>query len=424
MNHSTKERMFTSPLKRAIRLALLSLLACFFFYPALAQGQVRRLIFTVKTGDDDLRGGNDNLNVVVNFRDGNVQLKPNVNHGQRWADNTTESFDIDLQRPVALSELASVDFQKPTGKGLNTVGDPSGTDEWHMDSVSIKAVGDGIDKIISTHGFMRFNSLHQELLMPITMAVAGKANKLELAFKTGGDNLESRDDLDVTIQFRGGSTQIARGINGGQTWENGSTRLRTITLDQAVDPSDISKIVLKAGYSISLDSDNWDMESVSIRAMGEGVDKLIATHGFFRFTGNENSLAIPISTAVAGKANKLQLMFQTGGDDLRGDNDNLNVIIHFRGGQTQLAKDINGGKAWANGSMHVETITLNQAVDPSEIAEVDLQTTFTGGTGGDNWDMDSVIVKAIGEGVNEVILKGGPKRFTGDSKVLRLRRSQ
>ena len=51
------------------------------------------------------------------------------------------------------------------------------------------------------------------------------------------------------------------------------------------------------------------------------------------------------------------------------------------------------------------------------------QTTFTGGASGDNWDMDSVTVKAIGEGVNEIILKHGAKRFTGDDKLLRLKRA-
>lgn len=48
----------------------------------------------------------------------------------------------------------------------------------------------------------------------------------------------------------------------------------------------------------------------------------------------------------------------------------------------------------------------------------------TGGTGGDNWDMDSVTVKAIGEGVNAIIFKHGSKRFTGDAKILKLKRGE
>jgi len=61
-----------------------------------------------------------------------------------------------------------------------------------------------------------------------------------------------------------------------------------------------------------------------------------------------------------------------------------------------VARNIDSGKAWTNGSTHIETITLNHAVDPSNIVEVDLETTFGGGTGGDSWDMDSIVVKAVG----------------------------
>ena len=74
--------------------------------------------------------------------------------------------------------------------------------------------------------------------------------------------------------------------------------------------------------------------------------------------------------------------------------------------------------------MHVETITLNRAVDPSEIVEIDLETTSRGGLSGDNWDMNSLIVKAIGDGVNEVVFASLFKRFTGDEHFVRLKKGQ
>ncbi len=377
-----------------------------------------KLIFTVKTADDDLRGGDDNLNVVVNFRDGNVQAKPNVNRGETWPNNATREFDIELQRPVSISEIASISFKKPTGGGY-------ATDEWHMASVTVRATDNGLEKIIATHGFMVFSEFSEELVIPITLAVPGKAKKLELTVKTRDDDLKGNPfNLDVTVHFRNGASQLATDVNGGKAWHSGSTHVVTITLDRAVDPPDIIKIDLKKfGGMLAMAPDNWDMESISIKALGEGVDQTLAHHGFFRFTQSETSLSIPVVQTVAGKASKLELTIQTGGDDLRGDNDNLNIIIHFRGGQSQLARNINGGKAWHNESMHVETITLERAVDANDIVEVDLQTTFTGGASGDNWDMDSVTVKAIGEGVNEIILKHGAKRFTGDDKLLRLKRA-
>ena len=163
------------------------------------------------------------------------------------------------------------------------------------------------------------------------------------------------------------------------------------------------------------------MDSISVKAIGQDVDKIIVKHGYFRFTGSQRLLSIPITRAEPGKANKLELTIKTGGDDLRGDKDNLNIIIYFRDRRRQVANNINGGKSWANNSTHVENITLNRAVDPSDIVEIDLQTTFSGGSGGDNWDMDSVTVKAVGEGVSDVIFRHGSKRFTHDDGFLTLR---
>jgi len=427
MDHKPPDELFISFLvRKALRLSLLSILTCCFFWPALAQGQVRRLIFTVKTSDDDLRGG-DNLNVGIHFRDGNVQWKPNVNRGQTWGENTTQQFDIGLQQPVPLSQIVSIELQKPTS-GSGT----SGADEWHMASISVRAMGDGIDKVIATHGLKQFTEGYNDLVLPVTIAASGKVSKLELTIKTGGDNLEHEDGLDITIQFRGGHKQVVQNANEGHEWENDSTHVKTITLDQVVDPADLMRIVLEAGYSYPVNtvppkSDNWDMDSISIRAIGEGVDKIIARHGFNRFTGTHQTLSIPITAAEAGKANKLEFTFQTGGDDLRGDNDNLNVIILYSDGRTQNVNNINGGRNWANNSMHIETVTLNRAVDPSEIVEIDLETTSRGGSSGDNWDMNSVVVKAIGDGVNELLFNkpGFPfKRFTGDKHFLRLKRDQ
>jgi len=426
MNYNPQEGMFTSSLARAaLRLGLLSILACGFLWPTTAQGQVKRLLFTVKTADDDLRGGNDNLNVGIHFRNRNVQWKTNVNRSQSWGENTTEMFEVALERPVALSEIVSIDLKKPAGQSGNT-----GPDEWHMASISVRATGVGIDSIIATHGYRQFSDVYNELLVPVTMAVAGKANKLELTVRTGGDNLEGgRGALTVTIHFRGGRTQVMKNVNEGREWANNSTHVKTIPLDQAVDPSDIVRIVLEAGYSFPFNafpphSDNWDMDSISIRAIGDGVDKIIARHGFNRFTGTEGTLSIPITAAEAGKANKLEFTIETGGDDLRGDNDNLNVVIHYSGFRTQIARNINGGRNWANGSMHVEMITLDHAAALADIVEVDLTTTFGGGSGGDNWDMDSIIIKAIGKDVNEVIFRRGAWRFTHDHGLLVMKRGQ
>lgn len=40
---------------------------------------------------------------------------------------------------------------------LQTVLQRFGGDKWNMDSVQVTAVGNGVNKLIATHGFYRFN---------------------------------------------------------------------------------------------------------------------------------------------------------------------------------------------------------------------------------------------------------------------------
>src|SRR6266496_5030404 len=353
ISHNRKhQECFTSSRHAAIRLSFLLLFVCSLLYPAVAHpnggqnnGSFSKLSFTVATGGDDLRGGNDNLNVGIHFRDGNVQWKQNVNNGRSWENNSENTFHVDFSTPHDLSEVASIEFRTTFTGG-------SGGDNWDMAFVSVRAIGLRTDQVIVSHGFYRFTGDEKSLVIPITMPSAGKANKLELTIKTGADDLRGDNyNLDITIHYRDSRTQLAKNINGGRNWTNGSTHTETITLNRAVEPSEIVKVDLRKGFGGIFSPDNWNMESISIRAMGGGVDKVIGSHGFFRFTESISLLSIPITLAEAGKANKLEFIFQTGGDDLRSDS-NIDLTIEFRDGHKQVVYTLYGGQEWANQSLH------------------------------------------------------------------------
>lgn len=44
---------------------------------------VRTLELEIRTGGDDLRGGNDNINVTVRLKDGSTMVFNNINKGKR-----------------------------------------------------------------------------------------------------------------------------------------------------------------------------------------------------------------------------------------------------------------------------------------------------------------------------------------------------
>ncbi len=164
------------------------------------------------------------------------------------------------------------------------------------------------------------------------------------------------------------------------------------------------------------------MKSLTVHASGGGFHREVVSVGPKRFTGEDKTLLIPINgvSTPPGHIDKLWFTFQTGDDDLRGVNDNVNILIHYRGGQTQSVENANNGHRWPDNTTHQVEVGLNGAVLPSDIVQIDLRTTFTGGMGGDNWNMDSLSVRATGNGVDKVLVTHGFKRFTGDDKFLAL----
>lgn len=95
------------------------------------------------------------------------------------------------------------------------------------------------------------------------------------------------------------------------------------------------------------------------------------------------------------------LSLRTGSDDLRGGGtDNLTVIVLFRGGQLQRFENVNGGRQWvANGLQDVALAIPDDAPSLDQVMGVTLATTFGGGEGGDNWNLDSIWVRTQEDGV-------------------------
>jgi len=124
-----------------------------------APGMVNALYFDVVTGSDDLKGDSfnvlaagpdgNNLDVIIGFSNGTTEHAPNVNGGANWANNTEHKFFVYLGEPVDVTEIRSITLQ--------TVLQRFGTDKWNMNSAQVTAVGNGVNKLIATHGFYRFD---------------------------------------------------------------------------------------------------------------------------------------------------------------------------------------------------------------------------------------------------------------------------
>ena len=253
----------------------------------------------------------------------------------------------------------------------------------------------------------------------------GLVHELVLTFTTGSDDLRSGSRIDLTINLLDGTQQKYPNINLSARWLDNYVESAAVVLTRPVPVSQIRSLVLTgaAGFvSGSMGGDNWDMEKVVVQpyAMG-GLQAPLKTAGPFRFTGDNKQLEISMNAATAaapGEVTELLLQFQTGSDDLRGGNDNLNIDLHFADGTTQSNLNVNRSARWPDNTPNTATIVLNRAVPLAALKSLTLTTTFSGGINGDNWNMNSVTVTAVGNGVKKQIGSYGFKRFTGDQKQL------
>lgn len=124
-----------------------------------------------------------------------------------------------------------------------------------------------------------------------------------------------------------------------------------------------------------------------------------------------------VSTEPAndGRIRELLLELRTGGDDLRGGNDNVHATINFKDGSSQTAPNINGMGRWINNYTETVPIALNRPVQVDDIKSVVLTTTFRGGLSGDNWNLDCLRIMAADRQI--YARSGSPLcRFTGENR--------
>ena len=116
---------------------------------------------------------------------------------------------------------------------------------------------------------------------------------------------------------------------------------------------------------------------------------------------------------------ELILSFHTGSDDLRGRNDNINLTLTPSDGtKAQVYPNINLGARWLPNYTESARVVLKKPMTPQQIRDLTFTDTFGGGTGGDNWDMQQLKIRAIGGNLDEILQTVGLKRFTGDDKQL------
>ncbi|MFA6278302.1 MAG: hypothetical protein WC622_16255 [Pedobacter sp.] len=289
-------------------------------------------------------------------------------------------------------------------------------------------------------------------------------NKLDIDIRTGGDNLEQRDhqeNPEIIIEINGQQSIVASNINSGQTWVNNSLHRISIPMPAAVTVEDLKSITIKRkikrwNNDAMISSDNWTVSNVTVVANLGNKRTTLANYTsarphtkVFRFkaipsrdeneTGDKNSVygwgtevnlalsQVPTvappparATTVVNPIIKIETL--TGGDDLRGGNDNLNVLIRLkiRPVRNISLNNINNRQSWGNFTEHTVTRPISGLPFTfDDIEDVVLRHTGGGGTGADNWYLDKLKITLTMAGETRVLVDqvSNPVHyFKGDSR--------
>lgn len=281
-------------------------------------------------------------------------------------------------------------------------------------------------------------------------------NKIEVEFKTGEDDLAVRDastqgNLQIKINYKNGAAaSVLTNANRNQNWPKNSIRRVSIPLASNVDVKNLASIeLLRSTTSNNFEdavADNWDLLSLTVTAIikqGTVTSKyqLLSQTGtpLNRFKGGKNcdcnkTYAFTTPTLTSGttpwidkfapeQKSSISAVFGNGGDDLRGGNDNVRVVILFKNATRTLTfNNLNRGAKWDNFSEKMVSGTALPSIPNVKIAdakEVQVWHTGGGGMGADNWDLDKFKLTISINGESKILVDkvGTPlHRFTGDTR--------
>ena len=127
------------------------------------------LRFTVVTGNDDLRGGQDNVRATLVFDGAPGQTWMLNQRGMRWADRTTHQTTVPLPRGVGINQIRRAILRTTFRGGLNG-------DNWNMTSITVEVTDEQkrLYVVMGRAGPKRFTARDQSLDVPLAPPFAAE----------------------------------------------------------------------------------------------------------------------------------------------------------------------------------------------------------------------------------------------------------
>lgn len=256
------------------------------------------------------------------------------------------------------------------------------------------------DEVVNYRGYFVDKNYHRESPPPILNPVYpddGLVHELVIRFDTGNDDLRGGGHADVTIIFNDGSTQVMRDVNGGRRWLENYDQTISIPLDTPTSVDNLRELRIEHRSGGPGGPDNWNVDDLLVSARGfeRHIIYDLEAAPLVRFTDDNRGFIAYLNTGFVPDAHVRQLnfTFSTGGDDLRGGNDNLDVEIMYNDGRIQRARAINGFLPWENHTTANYPVALAEPGPLSDIRGVRLIKS----PGNDNWNLDALRIEVVPE---------------------------
>ena len=506
------------------RLVLLCLFAMTAFYTLNAQFI---LALQIGTGNDDLRGGNDNVNLIVLMKSGSQVRFDNINRSVRWADNTTNNV-TQILTAGKIADVAGFRLETTFGGGI-------GGDNWNLNRFTVNGVVSNVaTKMVDVSGnpLYRFTGDNRVKDFPCLTAstststststsapaVMTKFNPAVHGFKfnnaftnifisgvdwttgglCGGMSYAALDYYKFNKQIPQQSYMPAEGMPLQSYLYNRQVTSIVVNVDRWAE------LGLNPGGARNREFFNWGLQTgsgqlgrlmsyidrgepvvIGLSSCGSGCkgDHQVLAIGYQlgRYKGDLGAYIEDLTIFVCDPNHPEAIMklkpnnagsyfsypsesdnprwrtyfvdtkytpqappviplnpkeiivnFKTGGDDLRGGNDNVNFVIVTRlmdpNRRASYLKfwfsNVNNGKRWVNNSWQQISRPLPDNYRKEDITGFRIETTFSGGMGGDNWNLDEISISTRINGSVEKLIerKGTPLfRFTGDQKSFEIK---
>ncbi len=254
----------------------------------------------VKTGNDDLRGGNRAF-MTIHFTDNTSSAE--IDLGGGFGKNSVTTRTVSCRN--AVGDVSSIKNIVIRHDGAPRAGQPFDTyDNWDLQQMRIWLVRPNGDKIVideTLNPVIRFTGqLRNHTFTPKQGGPAppsAETKKLKIYITTGSDDLRGGNNAYITVNYMDGTSSSEMSLGGGFGQNSAVTKM--VDLPKAVDnPAKIKNIVIRhdgsprAGQPFDT-YDNWDLQVLRVAlVMPNGSEQNIVNvrgNPLKRFTGAERN---------------------------------------------------------------------------------------------------------------------------------------